>query len=191
MIDIAFIDQCKNQNVDTNIVQQIMQVESNRNPFAINVNKEGKSLISFSPKTKIEASKVAKDYITQGYSVDIGLMQFNSKNLNLKTFNNLSIDDLLDPCTNIKAGSDIFYLAYENTNSKLSKEERTKRALSVYNTGDEENGFKNGYVAKYDNSTIMTLVEISLSDKARKSDTKLNLKYSLFNLENLKNDNKE
>lgn len=187
MIDIAFIDQCKNQNIDTNIVQQIIQVESNKNPLAINVNKEGKSFISFSPKTKIEASKIAKDYISQGYSVDIGLMQFNSKNLNLKYFSNLSIDDLLEPCTNIKAGSDIFYLAYENTNSNLTKEERISRALSVYNTGDEENGFKNGYVAKYDNTSIMTLSEITLAEQARKSDTKLNLQYSLFNLDSLKN----
>ncbi|MCT7910715.1 lytic transglycosylase domain-containing protein [Arcobacter lacus] len=182
MIDLAFIEQCKNQNVDINIVQKIMQVESNKNPFAINVNKDGKSYISFSPKTKEEASKIAGDYISKGFSVDLGLMQFNSNNLSLKAFSNLTINDLLDPCINIKAGSDIFYLAYENTNMKLAKEERIKMALSVYNTGNEENGFKNGYVAKYDNVPTLSLIE-----QARKSDTKLNLSYSLFNLEALKN----
>ncbi|MDN5071438.1 lytic transglycosylase domain-containing protein [Aliarcobacter butzleri] len=185
MIDIAFLESCKNPNVDNSIIQQIVRVESNKNPFSINVNKDGKSFISFSPKTKIDAIKIARKYISEGYNIDIGLMQFNSNNLNLKTFSDLSVDDLLDPCINIKSGSDLFYLAYESTDIKLTKEERTKIALSIYNTGDKDLGFKNGYVDKYNIPSNMTLV--SLSEEARKSDTKINLSYSLFNLENLKN----
>ncbi|MCW1701594.1 transglycosylase SLT domain-containing protein [Campylobacter jejuni] len=91
---------------------------------------------SFIPKTKDEAKTLTQSFINKGYSVDIGLMQFNSNNLKTPTFKNYSIDDLLDPCKNIKAGSDIFYLAYEMTNENLAKEERINQALSIYNTGD-------------------------------------------------------
>jgi type IV secretion system protein VirB1 len=185
MIDVAFIEQCKNPNVDIEIVQQIIQIESNNKPFSINVNKDGKSFISFTPKTKEEALGLVKDYINGGLSVDIGLMQVNSNNLTLKVFSGLSLEDLFDPCKNIKAGSDIFYMAYAKTDENLSKEERTNLALSVYNTGDEKNGFKNGYVAKY-NPQMTTLVNLSLEEEARKSNTKVDISYSLFNLESLK-----
>ncbi len=191
MIDLAFIELCKNPNVDIDIVQRIMKVESNKQKFSVNVNSEGKSLISFSPDTKEAAKEIANKYISEGYSVDVGLMQFNSNNLKLNTFSHLSIDDLLDPCKNIKAGSDIFYLAYENTNPNLTKQERINRALSVYNTGNEKSGFDNGYVAKYNNIIIdtpsSTLVQLTLVEQARKSDTKVTLSYSLFNLDSLKN----
>lgn len=190
MIDLAFIDQCKNPNVDIEIVQQIIKIESNSQPFTVNVNKDGKSFISFVSKTKEEALKSAQNYINGGLSVDIGLMQINSNNLSLKIFNDLTLEDLFDPCKNIKAGSDIFYLAYENTDKNLSQEERKNIALSVYNTGDKTRGFKNGYVSKYiNNPQVITLANLSLEEEARKSNTKIDISYSLFNLDNSKKDN--
>ena len=99
MFDLAIIENCKNPNVDTAIIRQIIEVESSKNQFAINVNKIG----SFTPKTKDEAINLAKKYISNGYSVDIGLMQFNSKNLNSTLFSHYSVDDLLDSCKNIKS----------------------------------------------------------------------------------------
>ncbi|EAK6753174.1 lytic transglycosylase [Campylobacter coli] len=179
MIDIALIEQCKNPNVETQIIQKIIQIESNNQQFAININKIG----SFIPKTKDEAKTLTQSFINKGYSVDIGLMQFNSNNLKTPTFKNYSIDDLLDPCKNIKAGSDIFYLAYEMTNENLAKEERINQALSIYNTGDLKKGFSNGYVAKYD-STAKTIDD--LEEKARKSDTRIKITYNLFNLQTQK-----
>jgi len=179
MIDMALIDMCKNPNVDSNIIQQIIRVESSFQKFVVNVNK----LDSFVLKTPEEAEKTAKEYIEKGYSVDMGLMQFNSKNLRLPIFSHLSVNDLFDPCKNIKAGSDVFFLAYESTNKNLSKEERINKALSIYNTGNQDLGFKNGYVAKY--SSLPILIS-SLVEKARKSDTKINLSYNLFNLESKK-----
>ncbi|WP_065842951.1 lytic transglycosylase domain-containing protein, partial [Campylobacter fetus] len=137
----SLIEQCKNQNVDTSIIEQIIKVESNYQQYAINVNKIG----SFTFKTKQEAKALADFYISKGYSVDIGLMQFNSSNLKQFSYN---VEDMLEPCSNIKAGSDLFYLAYENTDSNLNKSERISQALSTYNTGNITFGFKNGYVAK-------------------------------------------
>ncbi|HHS6700347.1 TPA: transglycosylase SLT domain-containing protein [Campylobacter jejuni] len=176
MIDIALIEQCKNPNVETQIIQKIIQIESKNENFAININKIG----SFIPKTKNEAKILAQSFINKGYSVDIGLMQFNSNNLKTPTFKNYSIDDLLEPCKNIKAGSDIFYLAYEMTNENLTKEERINQALSIYNTGDFKKGFSNGYVAKY-NSTVKIIN--NLEEKARKSDTRIKITYNLFNIQ--------
>ena len=176
MFDAALVEICKNPNVDSAIIRQIIRVESNFQEFTVNVNK----LDSFVLKTKDEAEKTAKEYIKKGYSVDMGLMQFNSKNLSLPIFNHLSVSDLFDPCKNIKAGSDIFFLAYQNTDKNLNKEERINRALSVYNTGNQELGFRNGYVAKY--NLLPTLVS-ALTDQARKSDTRINLSYNLFNLD--------
>ncbi len=184
MIDMALIDLCKNPNVDTAIVRQIIHVESDFKEYAVNVNKHDTFLL----KTREEAEKTAKDYIEKGYSVDMGLMQFNSKNLNSSNFKHLTISDLFDPCKNIKAGSDVFSLAYESTPKNLSKEERIKKALSIYNTGNQELGFQNGYVAKY-SSSLPTLVVSSLAEQARKSDTRINISYNFFNLES-KGENK-
>ncbi|WP_253701098.1 lytic transglycosylase domain-containing protein [Campylobacter fetus] len=170
-INLSMIDQCKNQNVDTEIIKQIIEVESKYQQFAINVNKVG----SFTLKTKKEAKALADFYIKQGYSVDIGLMQFNSSNL--KEFS-YSIDEILEPCNNIKAGSDIFYLAYESTDPNLDKNERINKALSVYNTGNQQLGFKNGYVAKFD---IQNSNNIEIQKIARQSNTKLSLVFKPYN----------
>lgn len=177
MFDLAIIENCKNPNVDTAIIRQIIQVESSNNQLAINVNKIG----SFTPKTKDEAINLAKKYISKGYSVDIGLMQFNSKNLNSSLFSHYSVDDLLDVCKNIKAGSDLFYLAYESTNSNLNKNQRISKALSIYNTGNETSGFNNGYVKKY--ALFYDLINY---ENAKKSDTKLTLNFNEYSLKNNK-----
>ncbi|EFO4793566.1 lytic transglycosylase domain-containing protein [Campylobacter coli] len=180
MIDIALIEQCKNPNVETQIIQNIIQVESNNQQFAINVNKIG----SFILNNKKEAENLANHFIEGGYSVDIGLMQFNSNNLKSSLFSHYSIGDLFDTCKNIKAGSDIFYLAYEATDEKLSEEERVNQALSIYNTGNLKDGFNNGYVAKYNYISP----SINLLDKAKKSNTRIKIEFEPFNLQTQKKD---
>ena len=182
MIDMALIDICKNPNVESAIIKQIIQVESSSQEFTVNINKLDSRVL----KTRAEAESTAKEHIKKGYSVDMGLMQFNSKNLNLPIFSHLSVEDLFDPCKNIKAGSDVFFLAYESTSKSLSKEERINRALSIYNTGNQELGFKNGYVAKYNSSVPTMVASSSLLEQAKKADTKINLTYNLFSAINFK-----
>lgn len=176
MIDAALIEQCKNPNTETQIIQKIIQVESNNQQFAININKIG----SFIPQNKDEAKVLAENFTKKGYSVDIGLMQFNSNNLRSPIFSNYNIEDLLDACKNIKAGSDVFYLAYEMTDEKLDKEKRINQALSMYNTGSFEKGFSNGYVSRYNKSSTPTN---SLLEKARKSQTRVEIRFEPFNLQ--------
>lgn len=147
MIDTLFIEQCKNPTVPTSIVKMIVQEESSKNPYAVNVNKDGKSFISFIPKTKDEAIKIAQSYINAGFSVDVGYMQLNSDNFKQL---NTTLENALEPCKNIYLSSTIFYNFYKDTSKKDSSITRVQKSLSAYNTGSYELGFKNGYVAKYD-----------------------------------------
>ena len=147
MIDTLFIEQCKNPTVPTSIVRMIVQEESSKNPYAVNVNKDGKSFISFIPKTKDEAITIAQSYINAGFSVDVGYMQLNSDNFKQL---NTTLENALEPCKNIYLSSTIFYNFYKDTSKKDSSITRVQKSLSAYNTGAYELGFKNGYVAKYD-----------------------------------------
>ena len=147
MIDTLFIEQCKNPTVPTSIVRMIVQEESSKNPYAVNVNKDGKSFISFIPKTKNEAITIAQSYINAGFSVDVGYMQLNSDNFKQL---NTTLENALEPCKNIYLSSTIFYNFYKDTSKKDNSITRVQKSLSAYNTGSYELGFKNGYVAKYD-----------------------------------------
>lgn len=147
MIDTLFIEQCKNPTVPTSIVKMIVQEESSKNPYAVNVNKDGKSFISFIPKTKDEAITIAQSYINAGFSVDVGYMQLNSDNFKQL---NTTLENALEPCKNIYLSSTIFYNFYKDTSKKDSSITRVQKSLSAYNTGSYELGFKNGYVDKYD-----------------------------------------
>lgn len=147
MIDTLFIEQCKNPTVPTAIIRMIVKEESSKNPYAVNVNKDGKSFASFIPKTKDEAIKIAQNYINAGFSVDVGYMQLNSDNFKHL---NTTLEIALEPCKNIYFSSTIFYNFYKDTSKKDNTITRVKKSLSAYNTGSYEKGFENGYVAKYD-----------------------------------------
>ena len=147
MIDTLLIEQCKNPIVPTKIVKMIVQEESSKNPYAVNVNKDGRSFISFIPKTKDEAITIAQSYINAGFNVDVGYMQLNSDNFKQL---NTTLENALEPCKNIYLSSTIFYNFYKDTSKKDSSITRVQKSLSAYNTGSYELGFKNGYVAKYD-----------------------------------------
>lgn len=147
MFDMALIDECKNINVPTQIVRAIVKEESSSNILSVNVNHEGKSLVSYKPKTKDEAIQLANSWINKGYAVDLGLMQLNSENFDKF---NIKTNEALNPCTNIKVASTIYYNFFKKLNTKIPYKKRVQMALSGYNTGDYKKGFNNGYVAKYD-----------------------------------------
>ena len=132
----AFLSQC-GPSVAPSTTRAIIQVESGGNPLAIGDNDLKKS---FAPKTKSEAVSLATQLISQGHSVDLGLMQVNSCHLASKR---LSPDELFDPCRNVKAGTAIlsgFYRQYPNQDPGLT----LFNALSAYNTGQAWKGA--GYV---------------------------------------------
>ncbi len=132
-------------NVAPQTIAAIIHVESGGNPQAIGIN--GLRGPRPHPKTPTEAARLARYYIARGYSVDLGLMQINSRNL---PGLGETIESILEPCHNIRAGSHILSRGYAGATRRFGPgQDALKAALSAYNTGNYELGFRNGYVAKY------------------------------------------
>ncbi len=125
-------------------VQEIIRVESGGNPLAININ--GASLAR--PAIDVaDAVKLASSAMAAGHTVDLGLMQVNSANLPKLGY---TVEQMFDSCTNLKAGAAILTVNYGRAVERHGPgQEALKAALSAYNTGSFERGFRNGYVARY------------------------------------------
>ena len=132
-------------NVAPITLEAIIQVESGGNSLSLNVNHLAGQQPH--PATVAEAVSLAQGYIAKGYTVDLGLMQVNNRNLAALGY---SIEDVLDPCTNIKGGAAILTADYaEAVRSRGEGQGALQAALSAYNTGNFYRGFANGYVARY------------------------------------------
>jgi type IV secretion system protein VirB1 len=131
-------------NVAPATVQAIINVESSGNPIALNVNRLGHAV---HPHDAAEAAAMARTYINRGYSVDLGLMQINSRNL---ADLGLTVEQALDPCTNIRGGGEILRADYASAAQRFGEGQGALlAALSAYNTGTFDRGFRNGYVSRY------------------------------------------
>lgn len=125
------------------IMKKIVKVESGGNPFAINVN--GGHKLTRQPVNYDEAIHAAKVLIGNGYSIDMGIAQINSQHFSKNGFLHklgLSVDEIFDVCTNLRAGAKVFGDAYIKNNGNAIS------ALSAYNTGSPVKGITNGYVKK-------------------------------------------
>ena len=122
----------------------VVRVESGFDPLAIGVN--GPQRTQFHPGTAAEARTTAERLISQGVSVDLGLGQINSKNLSAL---GLTVSDAFDACTNLEASGRVLQAAYASTSrEREGRDLAVLKALSIYNTGRTDRGFRNGYVAK-------------------------------------------
>lgn len=154
MIGIELMMACA-PTVAPETIQQIIQVESRGDPLAINVNK---GRLERKPTDAADAAALAKGYIEQGYTVDLGLMQINSTNVARLGYR---IEDMFEPCKNIAAGARVLSEFYTLAKPKHDTEQAALRAaLSAYNTGNFINGFTNGYVARYGISGPVPLVRV-------------------------------
>ena len=108
--------------VDPVTMAAVVMQESGGRPWVIHNNTTRKSA-TFESKAAAVAAAVAA--VGRGESVDMGLVQINSKNLPAL---GLSVAQVFDPCTNIAAGASILTAGYVRTGSLPS-------ALSIYNTG--------------------------------------------------------
>ena len=132
-------------SVDPSTLKAIVRVESGGRAYAINVN--GAPAEPPPAATAAEATAEAQAWIERGYSVDLGLMQANNRNLPGLGF---TVAQMFDPCTNIQAGASILTADYlAAASGRPNPQDALKAALSAYNTGNFERGFYNGYVAKY------------------------------------------
>ena len=108
--------------VDPVTMAAVVKQESGGRPWVIHNNNTRKST-TFESKAAAVAAAVAA--VGRGESVDMGLVQINSKNLPAL---GLSVAQVFDPCTNVAAGASILTAGFERTGSLGS-------ALSIYNTG--------------------------------------------------------
>lgn len=126
-------------------IAAIIRVESGGNQFAVGIN--GPIRLRSRPKTAEQAVAAARHFISKGFSVDLGLMQINSRNLRAL---GLTVEQAFDPATNVQAGARILCRGYRGAVKRYGPGQNALRAaLSAYNTGNYEQGFRNGYVAKF------------------------------------------
>lgn len=147
-ISAALFSMCA-PDVAPETVRAVIQVESGGNPLALNVN--GPVKLPREPVDAADAELLSRAAIEAGYSVDVGLMQVNSENFERL---GVTLEEMFEPCANIQAGTAILteaYLAAVEVHGPGQKALRA--ALSMYNTGDLQQGFHNGYVARYVNET--------------------------------------
>ncbi|WP_436017612.1 lytic transglycosylase domain-containing protein [Phenylobacterium sp. LjRoot219] len=121
----------------------VAKVESRFDPLAIGVN--GRSPRSIRPSSKSDTVRQAADLIASGASVDLGLAQINSRNLE---WLGLTLEDAFDPCRNLEAASKVLVANYKTAAADQPPQAALRRALSMYNTGSKTRGFHNGYVGK-------------------------------------------
>ncbi len=138
-----WVAQCAPQ-ISSVTMMAIVRVESGGNPWAINVN--GMRGLPRQPRTASEAITWANWLVARGHSIDMGLTQVNSGNLKRL---GLRVDQMFDPCTNLATGARILSDFYGGAAQRFGEGQvALLAALSAYNTGNHQNGLRNGYVAK-------------------------------------------
>jgi type IV secretion system protein VirB1 len=121
-------------------LRAIIATESRSDPLALNVN--GNVQLRSRPATAAQAAAWAEWLITRGYSVDLGLMQVNSRNLATL---NLTPAGAFDPCQNLRAGAAILTANYGQAARSVGPGSKALlQAISAYNTGNFHGGFRNG-----------------------------------------------
>jgi type IV secretion system protein VirB1 len=138
------IEQCA-LNIEPIAIIALMKQESNFKPYQIGINHSSKTLKQ-QPQSYHEAVTWSKKLIQSGHNIDMGLMQINSANLKKLS---LSVEQVFEPCTNLKAGAQILLENYQRAAYRYGHGEKAfQSALSAYNTGNFQKGFRNGYVYK-------------------------------------------
>lgn len=133
-------------------VQEIIRVESSGNPLALNINRLPGQAAPVAPRaaTAAQAARIALEYMDAGHTVDMGLMQVNSANLEWLGIDRENLETIFNPCANITAGSAILMESYQRAAHEFGEgQSALQAALSAYNTGNFSNGFSNGYVARF------------------------------------------
>jgi len=127
--------------VSSNTMMAVLQHESAGNPWALGVNGSHKFQ---KPTDYASAVLEAKRLIAKGASIDMGLMQINSRTMvNL----GLTVEQTFDPCSNVYAGSVVLTRNYVRASEKFADPQSALlAAISAYNTGNFRSGFENGYV---------------------------------------------
>ena len=120
------------------LMEAIVRAESGGNPLVIAYGSDPRTVVQ--PSTKAEAKYLLDNLLANGIKPDVGLGQIWAAN-----FERLGLDstNVFDECTNLKASERVLLEAYIKTPNDTHS---IGRALSVYNTGNQSDGYSNGYV---------------------------------------------
>ena len=140
----------------------VARVESGFDPLVIGVNAPTAARIY--SRSLPKAVSAATALIARGANIDIGLGQINSANLGRL---GLSVADAFDPCRNLRAAGQVLQQAYQGQAPSPGREQAALRtALSIYNTGRTDRGFRNGYVAKVRAAAGLAGPSLATSERA-------------------------
>lgn len=162
---VSLVRRCA-PNVAPSTMLALINYESRGQSLAIGVS--GDNPKSLHPKTIKAAAALASKLIEAGHSIDMGLTQINSANLD---WLNLTTATVFDPCKNIAAGAQVLTDNYNRLRPHYNSDQAAlTAALSMYNTGSATQGVANGYVSgvrKESNSYVVpALVEQSTKKQA-------------------------
>ncbi len=118
------------------------EAESGRSPLAIHDNTTRRS---HAPDSVGQASSLARQLLARGHSLDLGLLQINDANLRVT---GLTVETAFEPASSIRAGAQIMVAAYRQCEPGRSRQDALRCMASIYNTGREQAGLLNGYVAR-------------------------------------------
>ena len=145
MLDLAAIlilaQTCAPQSAPETLAA-VAWAESRFDPLAIGVNHGPRP--ARRPRNAAEAARIARNLLERGANLDLGVAQINSDNLE---WLGLSPEAAFDPCRNLAAADRVLRAGYRPTTGE-TPQQSLRVALSRYNTGHPERGFRNGYVAR-------------------------------------------
>ena len=121
------------------VLRGVARTESNLRPWILHDNT---AHLGANPPSLVAAEAEATAWIGAGHSVDLGLMQINSRNLSAL---GMSVSNALDPCASLAAGAAVLRAAYGGRPVGTGRQAALLQALSVYNTGTPLRGIMNGY----------------------------------------------
>ncbi|CAD0217268.1 lytic transglycosylase [Agrobacterium tumefaciens] len=143
-------------SVATSTLAAIAKVESRFDPLAIHDNTTGETLHW---QDHSQATQVVRRRLDARHSLDVGLMQINSRNFSML---GLTPDGALQACTSLSAAANMLKSRYAGGETIDEKQFALRRAISAYNTGNFIGGFANGYVRKVETaaqSLVPALIE--------------------------------
>jgi type IV secretion system protein VirB1 len=156
-LDIAALQSRCLPAVPLSTLTAIIRVESGGNPNAMQIDfprallkqwhlPEGTLRLKRQPTNEREALEWLGYFERHGIFVDLGLMQVSTAEAQRR---GMPVDSLLDPCLNLRAGSQILDSAYQLEMKTYGPgQEALQHAISRYNTGDTQRGIDNGYLAR-------------------------------------------
>lgn len=142
MIDLPALAQQCAPTIAVQTIRAIVSHESQTHPFAIGIN--GGVRITRQPASLQEAVETARKLLTMKVSIDLGLAQINSANLERL---GLTVEQVFEPCANLRAAETVLRDCYDRAAQRNGPGQTAlKAALSCYNTGSYARGLANGYV---------------------------------------------